>query len=422
MKVFHYRYPEYDVDPWQDILIKGDTDLSDFNSNTILSINGLTILRQHSTTYITGRNTCHAHHLAKMLAGAVLKGSYDRFPGLSVNFKQGEQGSVLWLDSVHHVHDCADFFREMVTAFDPERQRFSMISVDRLGSFRYDFYAILNGFEKAVKQLKPTLIVIDDIDHLMPYCGVNVASAFNHVIRDILNHTQTACLFIGYNHLGKRASTTGNLGNMLFPESYNVFSVSTQRAISTVTLVKSFNPQGDSVAPFHFTIDHDNLPNQLIRTMDDTTCSTVMKQNTLRDIISEVVEPGQSISPDQLYQQLNNRRQQLNRHDRTRTLIAQAAQLGIIHKPDPTSINYTLATIDATQPDFPQVSESHKDAPEGCDSSTSHASSSDGNSANVNNSLTLPPHPPIEKGTSSITGCQPVTPPAAPIPSGSPVP
>ncbi len=406
MKVFHYRYPEYDADPWKDILIKGDTDLSDFHSNTILSINGQTILRQHSTTYITGRNTCHAHHLAKMLAGAVLKGSYDRFPGLSVNLKQGEQGTVLWVDSVHHVHACADFFQEMVTAFDPERKRFSMFPVDRLGSFRYDFYSILSGFEKAVKQ-KPTLIVIDDIDHLMPYCGVNVASAFNHVIRDILNHTQTACLFIGYNHLGKRASTTGNLGNMLFPESYNVFSVTTQRAISTVTLVKSVNLQGDSMAPFHFTIDHDNLPNQLIRTMDDTTSSTVMKQNTLRDIISEVMEPGQSISPDQLYQQLNNRRQQLNRHDRTRTLIAQAAQLGIIHKPDPTSNNYTLT---------PQDTESPKDAdtPEGCDSSTSHAPASDSNetnSAGVNNSLTLPPHPPIEKEISSITSCHPTTPP-----------
>lgn len=426
MKIFHYRNPDYDADPWNDAIINGNTNLNDFCPKTILSINGCNILRQHYSTYITGKNTSNAHHFAKMIAAAVLKGSFTLAPGLSVDLQQSQQGTVLWVDSVHSVHACADFFKEMITNFDPDNKNFYLFSLNRLGTFRYDFYALLNCFEKAVRETNPTLIVIDDIDHLMPYCGINVASAFNHAIRDILNHTATTCLFIGYNHLGKRASTTGNVGNMLFSEAHNIITVSTQQSISTVKYVKSFNAQTDHNAFFHFTIGQDNLPHEVMKTMVEPTQTEYMKQTTLRDIISEVIKPGQSISPDELFQQLNSRRLQLNRYDRTRALIAQAAQLGIIHKPDPSSNNYTLITpIDATQPDFPRVSESHKDALEGCDSSTSHTPASDGNddnSANVNNSLTLPPHPPIEKGMSSITGCQPVTPPAVPIPSGSPVP
>lgn len=381
MKIFHYRNPDYDADPFEDMLIKDNTELSDFKSHTILSINGQTVLRQHSITYITGRETCNAHHFAKMLAGAVLKGSYDGFPGLSVNLHQARQGSVLWLDSVHSFHACVDLFEEMSAAFNPDYSRFSLLSVDRLGSFRYDFYSMISQFEKAVKEFKPTLIVVDDIDHLMPYCGINVASAFQHAIRDIINHTPTACLFIGYNHLGKRASTTGNLGKMLFPESYYIFSVTTQQAISTVKLVKGFFMQFNTEAPFHFSIGSDNLPHQVIRTMPEPADPDFIRQNTLRDIISEVIEPGQSISPDELFQQLNNRRQQLNRHNHTRALIAQAAQLGIINKT--ASNHYTFNPQSIT----PVVSEPAPSGPPCPDSVTAPTTPA------VNNSLTLPPTP-----------------------------
>ena len=59
-----------------------------------------------------------------------------------------------------------------------------------------------------------------------------------------------------------------------------------------------------------------------------------MQQNTLKDIFSEVIDSGQAISPDQLYDRLINRQQRLNRIDRTRSLIAQATSLGIISKND----------------------------------------------------------------------------------------
>ena len=164
MKIFHYRNPDYDADPWNDAIINGNTNLNDFCPKTILSINGCNILRQHYSTYITGKNTSNAHHFAKMIAAAVLKGSFTLAPGLSVDLQQSQQGTVLWVDSVHSVHACADFFKEMITNFDPDNKNFYLFSLDRLGTFRYDFYALLNCFEKAVRETNPTLIVIDDID------------------------------------------------------------------------------------------------------------------------------------------------------------------------------------------------------------------------------------------------------------------
>ena len=393
MNIFHYRKNDYVADPWQEVLITGKTDLGGLKSRAIVSINGQTVLRQHSVTYITGRDTCHAHHFAKMLAAAVLSGSYDRAPGLSVNLENIQQGSVLWIDSVNRIHACADFFNEMISAFDPNHERFSLMSLDKLGSFRYDYYSIVEAFERAVRNLKPELVVIDDIDHLMPNCGVNVAAAFNHAIRDVLNHTETACLFIGYNHLGKRASTTGHLGAALFPEAYNIFSVTTQHAITTVKLIKSFNAPNAFKAQFHFTIDSDNLPQEVIKTFAEPQDSSYMQQCTLRDIIGDVIKPGETISPDDLFDKINSRRQQLNRYDRTRTLIAQAAQFGIIQKAANDSNDYTLSPGSqcrdlVTAPSTPAV----------------------------NNSLTFPPHPSSNESTPST----PSSPSSQPSPSGQP--
>ena len=70
------------------------------------------------------------------------------------------------------------------------------------------------------------MVVIDDIDHFMPYCGVRNAMEFSHTVRDVINHAETAFLFIGYNHLGKKASTTGNLGKFLFNDASDIFSLS----------------------------------------------------------------------------------------------------------------------------------------------------------------------------------------------------
>lgn len=64
----------------------------------------------------------------------------------------------------------------------------------------------------------------------------------NRIVRDTHNHTETAFLFLGYNNLSKRASTTGDLGRFLFTGSNNIFSVTTQNDISRVKLIKGTSP------------------------------------------------------------------------------------------------------------------------------------------------------------------------------------
>ncbi len=398
MKIFRYRKQEdYNSDPWENGLITGDTQPDDLRTRSIIDINGQTVLRNHASTYITGRNTCLAHHFAKMLAAAVLQGHYDDAPSLKVNMPEGEQGNVLWIDSVRGIHACAEFFNEMISKFDPEHKHFSLLCIDKLGSFRYDFYALIHQVEEAIKYTKPSLIVIDNIDHLMPYCGINAASAFLHTVRDTLNHHDTACLFIGYNHLGKRASTTGNLGNMLFPAADNVFSVTTQQAVTKVKLVRSFIINAYYDNEFLFTVDNDNMPHELVRSIVEMNDSNFIKQNTLKDIFGQVIKPGQTISPDELCDRLINRKQQLNRIDRNRTLIAQAAQLGIIHRAGPNSNDYTLNHPTHAEQDtcLQKAAQPSCGITQDADGTTTTGSSKQSTipEDSVNNSLTLPPPP-----------------------------
>ncbi|MBQ6166147.1 MAG: hypothetical protein IJK41_01730 [Muribaculaceae bacterium] len=371
MNIFHYRQTDYNADPWQNAIINADTPLDEFLPKTLVTLNGQTIIRQHGCTYLTGRETCHAHHYAKMIATAIIRGNYPQAPSLNVTLDGDSPGTVLWIDSLHSVHTCTDFYHEMNDGLESER--LSFFCLDRLGNFRYSFDDLTRCIEQAVKLVNPTLLVIDDIDHLMPYCGINAAIAFHHAVRDIINHSNTACLFIGYNHLGKRASTTGNLGKTLFTTADTTFALTTQQATTSVRLLNSFLQQDNRDSQFHFTIGDDNLPHEVIDNPEQLTTDNLVNLTTLRDIIGEIINPGETISPDELYLKLNSRRQQLNRCDRTRAIIAQAAQLGIITKAGDNNL-YTLAPHTGTSP-------------------LCHDGIAALPAPDVNTSLTLPPHP-----------------------------
>ena len=383
-KIFHYRingnHPSECAadDPWSQCVINHETNLDDFKTYNLVSIGGLPVISQHEATYITGRDTCHAHHFAKMLAGAVIAGSYNHAPSLQANASHptppwhvspSNPGTVLWIDTIHSPYDCVKLYREMKENFHFNDGDFNIFCLDMLGVFREDYYSVIHYIEDHIHKLKPALIVIDDIDHFMPHCGINVASTFNHIVRDTLNHTDSAFLFIGYNHLGKRASTTGDLGKLLFPESTKVFSVSTQNGISRMSIVRAHEHVSADEPEFIFSIGDGNLPHELVKTMPSGNISpTFVEQHTMQDIIGEVIESGETITPDELVTRISKRQSQLNRIDRARTLIAQAATYGLIKKQDGSN-NYTLST------------------------STLESA--------VNTALPLPPHPPSDPRPSS---------------------
>ena len=386
-KIFHYRldgtHDECAADnPWDQCFFNSDTDLDSFKSLPLVTIGGQPVIRQHQATYITGRDTSHAHHFAKMVAGALLAGDYPQAPSLNVETQNlaspaspvpcaatpvaapsgNHDNKVLWIDTVHNPYACASLYKEINDSFHPAEGQFDLMCLDMLGVFREDFYDVIDRIESRIRRLKPTLIVIDDIDHFMPYCGIKVASHFFNIFRDALNHTNAAFLMIGYNHLGKRASTTGELGKLLFPSSDTIFSMTTQNGVSHLRLVRSLGwHHAIPDAEFIFSLSDDNLPRELVRTLPSGAVSpTFVEQTTLSDIITQVIDPDESITPDELVTRISRRQIHLNRIDRARTIIAHATAFGLIKKLASKN-QYTLTTSDLTTP--------------------------------VNNPLTLPPHP-----------------------------
>ena len=365
-KIFHYRldgcHHECATDnPWEQCLFNSETNFDDFKIKPLVSIAGQPVIQQHQATYITGRDTCHAHHFVKMLAGAILSGSYPHAPSLTTcpptpRYKASDTAphatvpassspsKVLWIDTVHGPHICASLYQEMKQNFNLSEGQLNLMCLDMLGVFREDFYDVLSRIESHIRVIRPTLVIIDDIDHFMPFCGINVAQRFYHIFRDTLNHTETAFLMVGYNHLGKRASTTGNIGKLIFPSSDNVFSVTTVNGISHVKLVRSLDwYHSIPDAEFIFSLSSDNLPHEMIKTTPSGTVSpSLVEQTTLQDIITEVIEPGQTVTPDELVTRISKRQAQLNRIDRARTIIAQAANFGLIKKQSGSN-HYTLA-------------------------------------------------------------------------------
>ena len=388
-QIFHYRLDKThdesaDQDPWGQCVFNHQTNLDEYKVNHLVTIGGQPIISQHRATYLTGRDTCHAHHFAKMLAGAVIAGSYQHAPSLVASptlpvtaeipdnprkpdspthqrTTTANPGKVLWIDTVHSPYDCAQIYREMQSNFHFTDGDFTLMCLDMLGVFRENYYSLIHTIEDHIRILKPALIVIDDIDHFMPHCGINVASTFNHILRDTINHTETAFLLIGYNHLGKRAATTGDLGKLLFPGSNSVFSVSTQNGISHVRTVRALEYVSSDEPEFIFSIGEGNIPHEMVKTLSSAPVApSHVEQCTLQDIFTQVIEPNESLSPDELVTRVSKRKAQLNRIDRARTLIAQALTYGLIKK-QAESNTYTLITSGLPSP--------------------------------INNNLTLPLHP-----------------------------
>ena len=272
MKINYYRYPspQGEQESWQNCQFTHETDLSQFTgSKPLVSINDQPVIRQHHVTYLTGKDTCRAHHFAKHLAIQVLTSTPQQPVEVLQAFSLHNPGQapckVLWIDTLHGPHICTSIYRELA-AHAQAKQNLHFVCLDILGSQRDNFYAINRNIEALVRQFKPQLVVIDDIDHFMPFCGVRIATEFCRIIRDITNHSETAFLFIGYNHLGKKASTTGNLGKYLFLDASDVFSLTTQREVTTVRLVRSYDlSRCPDDTQYRFTIGDDNLPHEAQR-------------------------------------------------------------------------------------------------------------------------------------------------------------
>ena len=410
MEINHYRDPNAQgyEESWQACQFTADTDLTRFRSSDLVTIGGQPYLRQHHVTYLTGKETCRAHHFAKHLAIQVL--SMD--PSSKSSPSSGCK--VLWIDTLNGPHIAASICREL-SGHAQEKSDLHYLCLDILGSQRDDHWWLNRSIEQLIKDLNPQLVVIDDIDHFMPYCGIRVATEFDRVIRDAVNHTETAFLFIGYNHTGKKACTAGELGKRLFTSSNDIFSLSTVREVTTVRHICGYDLHvfpGDS--QFHFTIGPDNLPREAAQPRKAP--ASGIDDDTLRHIVEGIIQPGQDITPGDLLTQVRARHTQLKRDTRDAALLDQIRRLHLIDPPvDPVpsvqsvqpavsvdsvpSVN-SVASVEPVEPvaparplAVPRAAAQHRPP----------------QSQEINNPLTLPTHPqpaascPVDGGTATAT-------------------
>ncbi len=370
MEINYYRdaNAQSHDESWQSCQFTSETDLTPFRSSELVTLNGQPYLRQHHITYLTGRETCRAHHFAKHLAVQVLSTA-----------PSSKGCKVLWIDTLNGPHISASIFRELAQ-HAASKEALHYLCLDILGGQRDNHWWLARSIESLIRRLNPQLVVIDDMDHFMPYCGIRVAGEFNRVVRDAINHTDVAFLLIGYNHTGKKACTAGELGKQLFNSSSDIFSLSTVRDVTTVRHISGYDLHvHPSDSQFHFTIGPDNLPHEAAQPRKAP--ASGIDDDTLRHIVDDIIQEteGQgnqasqegkegignasAITPSDLLTQVRARHAQFKRDTRDAALLD---QIHLLHLLTPKPVENSVTP--------PKNGRHPQDNPEGRDSGTSHAS------------------------------------------------
>lgn len=335
-----------DKHPWDHLFINIEKEnLGSYRPNPIINISGSTALHRHEITFITGTSNCRAHAIAKMLTAAVINGNYPFAQALQVAQLEGDDeeetqssskntgGKVLWIDSVHSFYTLCGFIDDLKSNFNVNNDNFRCMCLDDIGTFNECDERVHAEIIKAIREFKPDLVVIDDLDHLTPECGWMRADNFYLAIRETLDHYDTALLCVAYNLIGREKSTAGFIGKRLFPIANNVFRVTNRGLMAVLNRVKGITC--DDQFQFAFNINSRNFPQEVIINKEDEELENqLLEKNTVQDIITTVIPKNEAISPDELLERLNKRAAELNRFNRNRHLIGKALACGIINRND----------------------------------------------------------------------------------------
>ena len=118
MEINYYRYPNAlgEEESWQNCQFTHETELSPFsNVKPLVTLSGQPIIRQHHVTYLTGKDTCRAHHFAKYLATQVLASDSPKDLELlqSSALYKPKPCKVLWIDTLHGPYICNRIYNEL---------------------------------------------------------------------------------------------------------------------------------------------------------------------------------------------------------------------------------------------------------------------------------------------------------------------
>ena len=323
-------------DPWSHLCLNVEhEELTESRPRAIVNIAGSTMLHQHEITFATGMSHCRAHAFAKMMAAAVIDGKYAPMPSLKVarHEEQNTKNRVLWIDSVHSFYTCCGIIRDIKRSVSTpaDNDNFMFMCLDDLGVFNERDIHVHHHIFKAINEFNPSLIIIDDLDHLTPECGMFQADNFYLQLREYLDHHDVAVLCVAYNLLGRMKGTAGHIGKRIFPVANNVFRISNRGTTAVVRRVKGITC--DDQFECAFIINDDNMPQEVILEPEQATLAQRFVEATaVQDIFTAVIPRQESLTPDQLVEKLNKRQEQMNRVNRNRHLIASALAQKILNR------------------------------------------------------------------------------------------
>ncbi len=344
-RCIYLRKPNFE-DPQQKCVFSRETDLSQFGATPIVTNCNIPVLLNHEITLVTDNNCSRTAHYAKMLTTAILNGgNYPYAPSLKTAVKDGR---VMWIDSVNSIHSVADLMREFKDNCNVTDDNFRMMCLDCLGSFQNHSDIVIDLVINAVRDFRPNFIVINDIDHLIPFSGHRETFDFIGFLRDITSNYNVSVCAIGHNLIGKVKNTTGLLGKELLGIAANVFRVIDHGATSCVTSYKSFI---QTPYEFTFTLNDHNLPQEIVGAPQRVSPSQdYIDTNTLQDIFSSIIPDGKTITPDNLMAEVSEHLVQMTRSNRARNLISNALIRGLITR-DTTTGEYSATPVMRKIPD-----------------------------------------------------------------------
>lgn len=344
-RCIYLREPNFD-DPHNKCIITCETDLSEFGATPLVTNGGIPVVLNHEITLVTGNDTSRTPHYAKMLAETIINGGNYRYAPSLKTETQG--GKVMWIDTVNSIHSVASLMQEFKDNCNVNDQNFQMMCLDSLGSFRNSCGLLINLVINAVRNFQPNFIIINDIDHFIPFAGHQESNDFVEFLRDITTHNNVAVCAIGHNLIGKVKNTTGLLGTMLVSIATNIFRVVDHGATSCVTSYKALR---QTPYEFTFTLNEHNLPQEIVIAPRRISASQdYIDTNTLQDVFSAIIPVGKSISPDELTTAVSDHLIHMARSNRARNLIANALIRGLITR-DKNNGNYSTTPAIHIMPD-----------------------------------------------------------------------
>lgn len=241
----------------------------------LVNKDGAAAIHAHEITIITGSEAARTALFAKMLAATVIARNYPFATGMT---SQLNDGKVLWIDSVNSLQATAQLATDMKNLTNANSNNFRIAALAALGTDQEYETFVKEVIMTAVSDLKPHLIIINNLDCLFPYVRYGFAKGFVEYLRDYANTQNAAVCAIGHNLIGKVKKTTGFVGELLFPIASTVYRVSERtKKESAITRVSCYKTFHRCPKDFAFTINELNFPQQ-VNPEQETTCKQLTQQ------------------------------------------------------------------------------------------------------------------------------------------------